>query len=185
MSDQYRRPQGDHPPGQVPVPVPSAGPYGAYPPYPAVPPQQPRSRKWLVWVVLAGLLLVGGCSALVVKGMQAIAKAQANAERIAEETLGQWRDGNHGAIWDEAAPELQQSVARDQFASFLASMEEQVGKPRSWSMTGFETNANVANGGLVRTTTFTYQVIHEQGETTTTIQVDGQDRLLAIDIGQG
>lgn len=182
MSDEYRPRQDDQAPGQAPVPA--SGSYGPYPQYPATPPP-PRSRKWLVWVIVAVLLLAGGCSALIVKGVRAVSKAGADASRIGEETLGKWRDGNHGALWDGGAPELQQTVSRERFTSFLAAMEEQVGKPRSWSMEGFVTNTNLAGGGPLRTTTITYRVTHEKGRTTTTIRVDGEERLLAININIG
>jgi hypothetical protein len=97
-------------------------------------------------------------------------------------TAGHRSNSDHPSVWDEAAPEFRQVTSRDQFERFLKSVEDTVGKPVSWRVTGFRKNSSVGPGGTKTVTVITYSATHQHGASTATITVDKDDRLLGINI---
>ena len=154
-------------------------------PTPEPPPPAPKSRKtlWIVLgIILAVLVLGAGAVTFAMKGITA---AQANAAHVADRILGQVVSGNFSAMWDEAAPEFQQTVSKEKLNGLLNTVHQQVGKPVVWRSTGFNTQVYYGTNGKINTTRYTYDVTHENGKTHATLTVDGKGRLLGINFNFG
>jgi hypothetical protein len=147
-------------------------------PGPAEPPR--KSRTWMIIVaaVLGVLLLFGGTCAYV--GVRVYRSVSSQSNQVADRFLSTMKTGDYDRLWNEAAPEFQKATPRDKYTAFINAVDKAVGKPVSWKATGFSTKSFVGLNGPVKTTVYTFAVKHERGDSTATITVDGQGRLMGI-----
>jgi hypothetical protein len=122
-------------------------------------------------------LVGGGGYFAVTKAMHAI---EQNGAPVAEAILGPLRDGQKERLWQEAAPEFRSQVKQEQWNTFLNTVDQTVGRPVSWKLTGAGTRAYVGTSGTERSTTYSYDVTCEKGNAAVDITVNGDRRLLYL-----
>lgn len=135
-------------------------------------------------IVLASLLalvmLGGGCFAAARRLIGAFTSASAAASAAGEQILLRVQDGAYAQLWQEAAPEFREALSEDGFIRFMHQVDGTVGRPQTWSMTGFNSRVFAGTGGMRRRITADYRVEHTRGATAVTLTMDGDGRLLHI-----
>jgi hypothetical protein len=95
-------------------------------------------------IVLALAVLGAGGYVLIKSVMRGAEKLGA---QVAEPVLIQMREGSYDAIYNNATPEFQKATTKAQFLEFMSGMEKAVGRPQSWKLVGYKTEAYTGTGG--------------------------------------